>query len=78
MRETITQKRDALRTLVQSGLPLKQADAVAQLVYDLNAESIDAVRDELRVWNARMGLWLLLLGFALVTGLIAATPLVFL
>ncbi|AWN35049.1 hypothetical protein [Methylobacterium radiodurans] len=78
MRETITQKRDALRTLVQSGLPLKQADAVAQLVYDLNAESIDAVRDELRVWNARMGLWLILLGFALVTGLIAAIPLVFL
>lgn len=78
MRETIMEKRDALRILVKSGLPLEQADAVAQLVYDLNAESIDAVRDELRVWNARIGLWLLLLGFALMTGLIAAAPFVFL
>jgi hypothetical protein len=78
MREVISDKRDALQALVLSGLPLEQADAVTRLVYDLNAETVGAVREELRVWNARMGLWLLLLGFALVAGLIAATPLVFL
>lgn len=78
MRRVISEKRDALQALVRSGLSLEQADAVTRLVYDLNAETVGAVRDELRVWNARMGLWLLLLGFALVAGLIAATPLVFL
>ncbi len=77
MEEPIMEKRTALRSLVQAGLPLKQADAVAQLVYDLNAETVGAVRDELRVWNARMSLWLLMLGFALVVGLIAAVPLAF-
>jgi hypothetical protein len=78
MEEPIMEKRTALRSLVQSGLPLKQADAVAQLIYDLNAETVGAVRDELRVWNARMSLWLLMLGVALVTGLIAAVPLAYL
>lgn len=78
MRKVISEKRDALQSLVQSGLSLEQANAVTRFVYDLNAETVGAVRDELRTWNARMGLWLLLLGFALVTGLAAAMPLAFL
>ncbi|WP_289016261.1 hypothetical protein [uncultured Methylobacterium sp.] len=72
------EKRVALHSLVRSGLSVEQADAVAQLVYDLNAESIGAVRDELRTWNARISLWLLLLVFALALGLLAAAPLAFL
>ena len=72
------EKRNALQSLMQSGLSLKQADAVTQLVYDLNAETIGAVRDELHTWNARMSLWLLLLVFALACGLLAAAPLAFL
>lgn len=71
-------KRDAITALIRAGLSVKQADAVTQLIYELNSETVGAVRDELRVWNARMSLWLLLLGFALVTGLIAAAPLAFL
>lgn len=71
-------KRDAITTLIHAGLSVKQADAVTHLIYELNSETVGAVRDELRVWSARMSLWLLLLEFALVTGLIAAAPLAFL
>lgn len=78
MHKAILERRETIQSLMRSGFSLEQADAVAQVVYDLNMETVGAVRDELRSWNARISLWLLLLGFALVTSLVAVAPLAFL